>query len=329
MNLLLLNLLLACCSRADLLLGGDTAQGLSLQRWNFTANASTPLGPALPGLQTSPNLAASLLLADGTWVLAPYETATTDRLIQFSVRGGAPSGTAVELGPEERCFLLYRVATDPSGELRCLSEVDDGTRTTTALRSIDRTSGAKRLLATVLPYFSPCGPAAHDAAGSAVRVLYFYSPPARSHAKLVQGTYLVTLNDATAAPVSTTLVAAPGLRVLQIAQGGGRTFAIAVVGSGAVYAGTLDAATAAFSPLPASPDFSRSFTSTRTTAAALGGGALWFSLGKESLRPAADGGGPPVYTPWLLGVDNTTGALVYEADASDGDLVFAYLQWSS
>ena len=316
-------------TRADLLVGSDTAAGLSLARWNFSTNASSPLSPPLSDLQSSPYSAASLRVSNNTWVLAPYETVTTDRFIQFSVRSGALDGVSVELGSDERCFLLYVVNNADAGIIHCLSEVSAGVLSSTALRTIDRVSGAKRLLDTVLPYFSPSGSAAHDSAGGVVRALYFYSraDAALPEVGLAQGTYLVTLIDATAAVVSTALIA-PELRVLQIAQGSGRTFAVAMIGSGAVYAGVLDAA-ANFSPLPASPDFSRGFTVRTSTALTLGGGGLWFSLWKETPKEAAAiaVGGPPTYTPWLLGVDNTSGAPIYEAGGADLD--FSYLQWSA
>lgn len=326
LRLLIRVVLLACVRGAELLVGSDTAAGLSLARWDFATNATSPLGSPLAGLQSSPNLAATLLLSNNTWALAPYETATTDRLIQFSVQSGKLSGVSVALGPEERCFLLYVINNGADGEIRCLSEVVSGVHTNTALRTIDRTSGAKRLLASVLPDFSPSGPAAHDAASGVVRALYFYSPTTK---EIPQGTYLVALSDVTAATVSTSLVAAD-LRVLQIAQGNGRTFAIAMVGTGSVFAGTLDGATATFTPLPESPDFSKSFTTIQsTTSLTVGGGTLWFSLWKESATAAA-ADGPPTYTPWLLGVDNTTGASVYEAGGGSGtNLDFSYLQWSS
>lgn len=314
------------CTLAELFVGSDTTDGsLSLARWNFTTNLTSPLGPPLTELRSSPNLAASLLVLNSTWVLTPYETTTTDRLIQFSVLSGALDGVSVELGPEERCFLLYVMSADADGgTIHCLSEVVAGTLSSTALRTIDRASGAKRLLATVLPHFSPSGIAAHDSTGGDVRAVYFYSPADVTTSDLAQGNYLVTLADATAAIISTVLIA-PELRVLQIARGHGRTFAVTMVGSGAVYAGVLDDA-AAFLPLPVSPDFSRSFTSIGTTALTLGDGALWFSLWKEAGFVA--NGGPPTYTPWLLGVDNATGALIYEASGG-ADLDFSYLQWSS
>ena len=319
MKLLLLYLVAAhlTCALAELFVGSDTATGLSLARWSFTENASSPLGPVLTDLRSSPNLAASLLVSNSTWVLAPYETTTMDRLIQYSVRSGALDGVTVELGPEERCFLIY-VSAAADAEIRCLSEVVAGTLSSTALRAIDRASGAKRLIATVLPHFSPNGVAAHDATGAVVRAIYFYSPP-DSASDLAQGNYLVTLADATAAMISTALLA-PELRVFQIARGDGCTFAVAMVSSGAVYAGVLDDA-AAFSPLPASPDYSRSFASIGATPLTLGGGSLWFCFGKQT----ADG--PPTYAPWLIGADNNTGALIYEASGG-ADLDFSYLQWS-
>ena len=323
MKLLLLHLVVhLTCTLAALFVGSDTATGLSLARWDFKANTSSALGPPLTDLRSSPNLAASLLASNSTWLLAPYETATTDRLIQYSVRSGALDGVAVELGSEERCFLLYVLSAAADAEVRCLSEVVAGTLSSTALRAIDRASGAKRLLATVLPHFSPSGVAAHDSTAGVVRALYFYSPAAAA-SDLAQGNYLVTLADATAATISTALLA-PELRVFQIARGDGCTFAVAMVGSGAVYAGVLDDA-AAFQPLPASPDLSRSFTSIGATALTLGGGALWFSFSKET---AAADGGPPTYAPWLIGADNATGALIYEASGG-ADLDFSYLQWSS
>ena len=326
----------AACARADLLVGSGSESGLALSRWSLTANASSPLGTPLAGLSPSPSTPAWLRLpraggaaaADGVLVFAPQASPTTEHLVQWSLASASRAAPDVALSSADRCFLLFAAAADVASgaSVSCLSEVDAGRRTTTALRRINRSTGKVDTLASVLPYYGPAGPAAHDAARGALLVLYFCAPPCAAP----QGTYLLSLDDATAATRSRAAVAAD-VRVIALAQGAGATFALASLGAGAggTFAGTIDAASAAFTPLAASPDFAKRFAYIGTnTAVALGGGALWFAAVTQSPRapPGAAAAGPPVSTPWLVGVDNSTGALTYAAP-SDGVATFDYLLW--
>jgi len=321
--------------RADLLVGSGSATGLVLSRWSLSTNASSPLGAPLSGLSPSPSTPAWLRLpkagagagsgadgaVDGVLVFGPQATPTTEHLVQWSLASSSRAAPDIALSSDDRCFLLFESAADAASgaSVSCLSEVDAGPRTTTVLRRIMRATGKISSVATVLPYYGPAGPAAHDVSRGVVLVVYFCAKPCAAP----QGTYVLALDEATAATRSSAAVAAD-VRIIALAQGAGSTFALAGVGAG-VFAGTIDTATAVFTPLVASPDFSRTFAYISTnTAAALGGGAMWFAAVTQS--EGADGG-PPVSTPWLVGVDNRTGALIYAAP-SDGIVTFSYLLWT-
>lgn len=319
--------LVSVASSGVILVGSASPNGLLLSQWSLETNTSTAFGSPVSGLIPPPNNAAAAVLSDPAWGIAALTSDDLSAvLVNLPLDGTSITTENMSGGEDARCFIVYASLSEGNNTLRCFSEVDSGTLSTTELRSVDRRTGKTTVITSgLMPCFSPLGPAVYDDKLDVVIALYFYSP-CHSGVLIAQGNYLVTLNSSTGAELSRVPVSDEN-RVIQLVYDADHEALLALAeSSAAVLVGTLDPKSAAFTPLPASPNFATRFAYFPTDSAAMlssgSSGVFFFTASIESVS-----GGPPVLTPWLVAVNATTGVLIYESP-SDGPTTFSLLAWA-